>query len=474
MTLSAQALAVAVLSVGFGAVFAAANPPAVSAPADSVSLPVIETWGWMLAQQQGVAGVELGEADRALFLKGFAANLKAAPPPCDLRAAFPNLQQLIKARREKVVQAIIGRNEAEAKAFFALLKKNTNVVEWPDGLACELLQPGAGPHPKPAQTVKVHYFGHLIDGTEFAEFGPSDLILVTNHTVCRGWVDALLKFHPGTKAKLYVPPPLSEREAERLGIEPGSALVFTIELFEIKDTPPAELEAATLPMAPDSEPSLAEGVTEKQLIEAWGWSAAQQTRAAPFGLGDREIAALTNGLAAGIRAQPAPHDLAQMSAAVEAFVNGRREQVRAAARQKRLSEKNALFAALKQNTNVVELPSGLRYEIVKPGQGPCPKPGQMVIVDFTARLADGTVFDRTDNEPLHLEVGSVTRGFNEGLQKINRGGRIRLYIPPELGFGDVAASGGVAGIPAGSTLIYDVELRDLEPAPPDESRPEKK
>jgi FKBP-type peptidyl-prolyl cis-trans isomerase len=435
---------------------------------------IVETWGWMIAQDKGVAGIEISQAELPIFLRGFAANLNHRPAPADLREIFPNLQQLARARREKMVQATIRNNEAEAKAFFTRLRKNTNVVELPNGLCYEILKPGTGYCPKSAQTVNVHYFGHLLNGTEFAEFGPLDMILVTNHTVCRGWVDALQRFNAGTRAKLYVPPPLSEREAEGLGVEPGSALVFTIEVFAVKDTPVQDLADATVPMPPDSEPPYVEGVTDRQLIEAWGWSVAQQTRAAQFGLGASEIAALTKGLTAGIKAQPAPCDLRKIYPEVERFVNDRRERVRAAVRQQRLAEMNTLFAGLKQNTNVVELPSGLRYEILRPGKGPYPKPGQMVIADYTGRLVDGTEFDRTDNEPLHIEIGLAIRGLNEGLQKINRGGRIRLYLPPDLGFGDVAASGGVTGIPANSTLIYDVELLDIEAPSPAAAGPEKK
>jgi FKBP-type peptidyl-prolyl cis-trans isomerase len=442
----------------------AAPGPAAPAASGFTNLQIVETWGWLVAQDQGLAGIDMGTNDFSIFLKGWDTNLKGGPPPGNLREMFPNLQRLIKARREKLVQATIRTNEARAMSFFALLKKSTNVVMLPNGLAYEMLKPGSGPRPKPGQTVNIHYFGNLLDGTEFAEFGPLDAILVTNHMVCRGWVDALQQVNRGGRMRLYVPPPLPEKDAEGLGVEPGSALVFDIELLDIKDTSPQDLADATVPPAPDAEPPYIEGVTDRQLIEAWGWSAAQQTRVAQFGLGEGEIAALTKGLTAGIRSQPAPGDLRKNYPEVEKFVNGHREKVRAAAKQQRLAEMTALFAGLKKNTNVVELPGGLRYEILKPGQGPYPKPGQTVIVDFTARLIDGTVVDRTDNEPLHIEVGGMTRGFNEGIQKINRGGRIKLYIPPELGFGDVPVSGGAAGVPANSTLIYDIEVREIQDA----------
>ena len=59
-----------------------------------------------------------------------------------------------------------------------------------------------------------------------------------------------------------------------------------------------------------------------------------------------------------------------------------------------MEKMNSFFAALKQNTNVVELPDGLRYEI-QPGSGLNLKPGQIVLVNYTGRLLNGTVFDKT-------------------------------------------------------------------------------
>jgi FKBP-type peptidyl-prolyl cis-trans isomerase len=104
----------------------------------------------------------------------------------------------------------------------------------------------------------------------------------------------------------------------------------------------------------------------------------------------------------------------------------------------------------------------LRYEILKPGRGPHPKLGQIVRVDYSARLVDGTLFDQTYNEPLHIGVGSIIPGWNEGIQKISAGGRIKLYIPPSLGYGDEDMSGVVAPIPGGSTLIYDIQLLEIQ------------
>jgi FKBP-type peptidyl-prolyl cis-trans isomerase len=54
----------------------------------------------------------------------------------------------------------------------------------------------------------------------------------------------------------------------------------------------------------------------------------------------------------------------------------------------------------------------------------------------------------------------VIAGWTEGIQKVNKGGKIKLYVPPQLAYGD----DGRPGIPPGSTLIFDVELLDIKPA----------
>jgi FKBP-type peptidyl-prolyl cis-trans isomerase len=422
---------------------------------------IIETWGWIIAQEKGVAGIEINKTELAAFMEGFSANLQGRPAPYNLPKIYPDVERLTKTRREKIVRATVERNEASAKAFFSELKQNPNVLDLPDGVRYEIIKAGRGAFSRPEQTVKVNYTGCLIDGREFNQMGPLDVVLVTNRSVCRGWVEALQKLNPGGKMKLYVPPPLSEEEAFRWGIEPGSAVIFEIELLEARETSPEDLKDALLPPAPEPPPPPPSGYSERQIIETWGWSVGQQTGAAKFGLAKADLALLAQGLATGVKGRPAPYDLHMIYPEVKQFVAGHREKVRVEARQKRTAETEALFAGLKQNTNVVELSNGLRYEILKPGSGPFPKTGQTVLVNYVGHLIDGHVFDKTMNEPLHVEVGTVIHGWNEGIQKINKGGKIRLYIPASLGYGEEA----VSGIPPGSTLIFEVELVDIQETP---------
>ncbi len=103
-------------------------------------------------------------------------------------------------------------------------------------------------------------------------------------------------------------------------------------------------------------------------------------------------------------------------------------------------------------------PSGLRFETLTAGNGPRPQLGQPVLVTYEGRLADGTVFDSSE-QPVPMVVGQLIPGFNEGLLLMNRGGRYRLRIPPALGYGERGAGNGV--IPANAELDFTVTLVDI-------------
>ena len=104
-------------------------------------------------------------------------------------------------------------------------------------------------------------------------------------------------------------------------------------------------------------------------------------------------------------------------------------------------------------------PTGLKYVDLKIGTGAEAKAGNVVEVHYTGWLTDGTKFDssRDRNEPLRfkLGVGQVIKGWDEGVAGMKVGGKRKLTIPPELGYGKQGA-GGV--IPPGATLVFEVEL----------------
>lgn len=107
--------------------------------------------------------------------------------------------------------------------------------------------------------------------------------------------------------------------------------------------------------------------------------------------------------------------------------------------------------------------SGLYYQDLVLGDGEMPQAGDSISVHYTGWLKDGTQFDSSVDrgEPLRfpIGVGAVIMGWDEGVLTMRVGGKRKLVIPPELGYGERGAGGGT--IPGGATLVFDVELLEI-------------
>jgi FKBP-type peptidyl-prolyl cis-trans isomerase len=115
-----------------------------------------------------------------------------------------------------------------------------------------------------------------------------------------------------------------------------------------------------------------------------------------------------------------------------------------------------------QKKGVVILPSGLQYIKIVEGDGPKPTINDRVKVHYHGTLIDGTVFDSSveRGQPATFGVGQVIKGWQEAIPLMSVGSKYRFFIPYELAYGKRAAG---AKIPAGSALIFDVELFEINP-----------
>lgn len=103
-------------------------------------------------------------------------------------------------------------------------------------------------------------------------------------------------------------------------------------------------------------------------------------------------------------------------------------------------------------------PSGLYVLDLTEGTGQPAASGQVATVHYSGWLADGKPFDSSvGGEPFefNLGAGQVIAGWDEGVQGMKVGGKRRLVLPPQLGYGDAGAP---PVIPPGATLVFDVEL----------------
>lgn len=113
---------------------------------------------------------------------------------------------------------------------------------------------------------------------------------------------------------------------------------------------------------------------------------------------------------------------------------------------------------LKEGVQVTD--SGLQYKVLTMGDGAKPAATDTVKVHYRGTLLDGTEFDSSyaRNEPISFALNRVIPGWTEGVQLMPIGSKFMFYIAPELAYGE----GGGGPIPPNSTLIFEVELLDIE------------
>jgi FKBP-type peptidyl-prolyl cis-trans isomerase len=223
---------------------------------------------------------------------------------------------------------------------------------------------------------------------------------------------------------------------------------------DVKFNVPGQQSDAAAPAAP-AKPTF----TDAQVAEEIGWVQGKNMGLSELGFSKAEVQALIKGLEAAADGKEAPYQIEQIGPMAQQFMQKKQQAYLAGLKAKNV----AYIAKVKaENKNVQETPSGLLYEIVQPGTGDKPKPEDTVKVHYTGKLIDGTVFDSSveRNQPAEFKLNEVVPGWTEGLQKISKGGKIKLYVPPQLGYGEEARP----GIPPSSVLVFDVELLDITPA----------
>lgn len=127
--------------------------------------------------------------------------------------------------------------------------------------------------------------------------------------------------------------------------------------------------------------------------------------------------------------------------------------------QKEIGEK--FLAENSKKEDVVVLPSGLQYKVLKMGDGPKPGAEDKVTTHYHGTLIDGTVFDSSveRGQPATFPVGGVIKGWVEALQLMPVGSKWVLYVPSDLAYGDRGAG---PKIGPHTTLVFEVELLKIE------------
>lgn len=121
---------------------------------------------------------------------------------------------------------------------------------------------------------------------------------------------------------------------------------------------------------------------------------------------------------------------------------------------------------------VVTTASGLQYKMLEQGRGAKPTMRDVVMVDYQGFLTDGSMFESTEGQgPATFPVMGVVPGFSEAVQLMQRGTKLRIWLPPELAYGTEERTDPQTGkvvIPANSVLQFDMVLRDFQALPPEQ------
>ena len=147
----------------------------------------------------------------------------------------------------------------------------------------------------------------------------------------------------------------------------------------------------------------------------------------------------------------------------QAYVQKRQAEQQAesaVAGQSNLAEGQKFLAENTTKEGVQTTASGLQYKVLTMGDGAKPAATDTVKVHYRGTLLDGTEFDSSyaRNEPISFALNRVIAGWTEGVQLMPIGSKFMFYIAPELAYGE----GGGGPIPPNSTLIFEVELLDIE------------
>jgi len=255
------------------------------------------------------------------------------------------------------------------------------------------------------------------------------------------------------RAESSDPTPLAGDRADRWsGNLTGTLLMTGVLLLGLAgcEAPVAEAQAA----GADAPVEL--GSDSQKASYSIGYSMAANVRR-EFG-DDMDLAAFQAGFEDQLSGSDSQVSETDANAALQALVASRQAAVEEAASEN-ISIGQDFLAENGAREGVVTLPSGLQYEVLTAAEGPKPVASDTVTTHYRGTLIDGTQFDSSYDrgQPATFPLNGVIAGWTEALQLMSPGAKWRLYIPPELAYGERAQG----PIPANSTLIFDVELIEI-------------
>ncbi len=182
-----------------------------------------------------------------------------------------------------------------------------------------------------------------------------------------------------------------------------------------------------------------------------------------FSLTDEEFEYVKAGIHAQVKGEKPAVELQQYGPKIQGLAMARQSAKAAGEKEKG----KAFLDKAAQEEGAQKTESGMVYKELQAGTGAQPKGSDIVKVHYKGTLIDGKEFDSSfkRNEPATFPLNGVIRCWTEGVQKMKVGGKARLVCPSDMAYGD---RGAPPDIPGGATLVFEVELLDVQAgmAPP--------
>ncbi len=367
------------------------------------------------------------------------------------------------------------------------LRSPAIIEETESGLKYSVIKKGDGAKPEEGDIITFHFVGMLEDNTEIEntrrQNRPVSVRFGTNQFI-EGLNEGLAMMQGGDIYRFVIPPELAYGEKQVGKVEPGSTLIYEVELLDVKPgikviepkketvkktKTPSGLEYSIFEKGKGAR-IFEDMVVKFNYVGFFGDnvvfdSSVERGKPLEAKLGDRTlIKGLEEGLTylhVGDHARFwIPSELAYGNRGRGIIPPDTDLVFDIEVLEAKEVPKPTPFDVSGLDTLCTD--SGLQYIIVKEGYGDKPEPGQVVKVHYSAYLPNGYMFDsslqRSDEFRVIAGKGLMIKGWDEGILLMNKGAKFRFIIPYYLAFGSRRFN----NVPAYSTVIFDIELIDIE------------
>jgi len=195
----------------------------------------VDTLSYALGADIGnsLKNINIEELNYEAFVNGISDRLEDKDIKMDEERIKPFINEYIR----KIQEEKAAKNLEEGQAFLEENKKREEVMTTESGLQYEIIEEGTGESPEETDIVRCHYHGTLVDGTVFdSSVEKGDTAEFALNRVIPGWTEGLQLMKEGAKYKFYIPTELAYGQRVRQGgpVEPNMALIFEVELLEVK------------------------------------------------------------------------------------------------------------------------------------------------------------------------------------------------------------------------------------------------